>query len=209
MVDLPGSSHIRGAMNRFSNEDQDPAVVEKVHTRVSEILTSGEDVLYIAVQNKLGLNLAPDCVVLTNKRFIQYKPSITGGVSFEDYIWRDLREAHVKEGIRSASLTLKTTSGGRISCDDLPKAQARRLYTLAQNMEEQVREERRERELEEKRAAAGGVVMQTGVPTQQAPSAPVKEDPMEQLTKLKKMLDADLITQDEFNAKKADILSRM
>jgi len=32
---------------------------------------------------------------------------------------------------------------------------------------------------------------------------------MEQLTKLKKMLDAGLITQDEFNEKKAEILSRM
>jgi hypothetical protein len=209
MVDLPGTDQLRGALGRVSNEEQDPTVVAKVHKKVSEILSAGEDVLYIAVQNKLGLNLAPECVVLTNKRFIKYKPSMLGGVEFEDYIWRDLSDAHVKEGIRSASLSMKTTGGRKVSVDDLPKAQARRLYAGAQNMEEQVREERRQRELEEKRAAAGGIIMQTGMPTQQAPSTPVKEDPMEQLTKLKKMLDAGLITQDEFNEKKAEILSRM
>lgn len=104
---------------------------------------------------------------------------------------------------------MKTTGGVRISCDDLPKAQARRLYTLAQGMEETVREVRRQRELEEKRAAAGGIIMQAGMPTPQAPSASAIEDPMEQLTKLKKMLDAGLITADEFNAKKTEILSRM
>ena len=35
------------------------------------------------------------------------------------------------------------------------------------------------------------------------------EDPMEILAKLKKMLDAGLIEQNEYDAKKADILSRM
>jgi len=40
---------------------------------------------------------------------------------------------------------------------------------------------------------------------QQAP----KEDPMEQLAKLKKMVEAGLITEEEYNTKKAEILSRM
>ena len=38
---------------------------------------------------------------------------------------------------------------------------------------------------------------------------PPAEDPMETLAKLKKMLDADLISQDEYDKKKAEILSRM
>ena len=43
---------------------------------------------------------------------------------------------------------------------------------------------------------------------QQAP-APAAEDPLESLTKLKKLLDAGLIEQTEFDAKKAEILSRL
>jgi membrane protease subunit (stomatin/prohibitin family) len=43
----------------------------------------------------------------------------------------------------------------------------------------------------------------------QAPPSPSQEDPMEVLGKLKRMLDAGLIEQAEYDAKKAEILSRM
>lgn len=42
-----------------------------------------------------------------------------------------------------------------------------------------------------------------------APSPAAPADPVEALAKLKRMLDATLITADEFNAKKAEILGRM
>lgn len=44
-----------------------------------------------------------------------------------------------------------------------------------------------------------------GQPTQEA----TKEDPVEKLAQLKKMLDAELITQEEYDAKKKDILAQM
>ena len=44
---------------------------------------------------------------------------------------------------------------------------------------------------------------------QAAPQAPQQEDPFEVLAKLKKMLDAGLIEQEEYDAKKKEILSRM
>ena len=45
--------------------------------------------------------------------------------------------------------------------------------------------------------------------TTQTPPSPSQEDPMEVLGKLKRMLDAGLIEQAEYDAKKAEILSRM
>ena len=36
----------------------------------------------------------------------------------------------------------------------------------------------------------------------------LQEDPMEKLTKLKKMVEAGLITEDEYNTKKAEILAK-
>jgi Bacterial PH domain/Short C-terminal domain len=211
MVDLPRSDQVRGVLHKFTNEEQDPAVVEQVYSKVSEILTSGEEIRYIAVQKKLGLNVSPDAVILTNKRFIKYKSKMLGRVDFEDYIWRDLHDVHVKEGMRGATLKMKTTDGHKISIDDLPKSQARRLYSLAQNIEEDVAEERRQRELEEKRAAAGGITMQTATPIapQPVPQPAPQQDPMGQLTKLKSMVDAGLITEEEYNTKKAEILANM
>jgi membrane protease subunit (stomatin/prohibitin family) len=58
----------------------------------------------------------------------------------------------------------------------------------------------------------GAMAQQTFAPAQQAPAqqaAPAAEDPMEVLAKLKRMLDAGLIEQAEYDAKKAEILSRM
>lgn len=191
----------------FLNDEQDPAMVKQVLLKVKQILTKGEKILYIAVQKSI-MNLSPDCVVLTNKRFIVYKPKLLGGASFHDYIWRDLKDAQLKERMLRATLAMHTVEGQILTIVDLPKVQARKLYAFAQEMEEKVREERRLRIMEEKRAAAGGIVLQGGVPTAQAPSTP-QEDPVQKLMKLKEMLDAGLITTEEYDAKKADILSRM
>ena len=74
-------------------------------------------------------------------------------------------------------------------------------------MEENKKEERRQRDLEDKRAMAGGGIT-INTPSSQ-PQAVAAEDPMEKLTKLKSMLDMGILTQAEFDAKKADILSKM
>jgi Bacterial PH domain/Short C-terminal domain len=207
----PNASGTPDALRSFLNEEQDPAVVQTVHARVQEILTSGEKVLYVAVQKKPLLNMAPDCVVLTNKRFIAYRPKILGRVSFEDYPWRELHDARLQENLLGATLAMRTVSGRMISVDYIPKAQGRRLYALAQEMEERVREERRARELEDKRAAAGGVVVTSAPgpgPTATQQPNPLT-DPVQRLKSLKDMLDAGLISSSEYEAKRAEIIAKM
>jgi hypothetical protein len=196
-------------LQKFLNEQQDPAIVQQVHKRVSQILTRDEEILYIAVQSKPLLNVTPDCVILTNRRFIVYKPKMLGGASFIDYIWRDLHDARLQEGIVGATLAMLTVQGRRITVDYLPKAQARRLYAFAQEMEEKVLEERRIRAMEEQRAAAGGITIQGGPPAVQAQATPAPADPVQKLKQLKEMADAGLITEAEYETKKAEILSRM
>ena len=196
-------------INKFLNEKQDPEVVKIVFDRVSQILTSQEEIRYIAVQNP-PLSATPDCVVLTNRRFILHRPKLLGGVHFQDHIWRDLQDVHLKEGMRSATLTWRVVGKPvQFSIGHVPKEQARRLYGFAQEMEEAAREERRLRDIEEKRAAAGGVVFQGNLPAQQPQPQSSAEDPVETLRKLKAMLEAELVTQDEYDAKKSEILSKM
>jgi len=196
-------------LEKFTTDAQDPKVVERVQGRVQDILMRGEELLYIAVQNKPIVKIAPDCIVLTNKRFIIYKPTVIGRVSFEDYVWRDLRDAKLTEGIMGATISVHTADGNELSIDYLPKPQARQVYRLAQEQEEKSLEERRQRNLEENRAAAGGVIVQPAVGTPANPPAPETDDPVATLQKLKTMLDADLITADEYEKKKAEIVARM
>ncbi len=56
---------------------------------------------------------------------------------------------------------------------------------------------------------AFGTVSQQTVNSNSAPQSAPADDPIEVLTKLKKMLDAGLIEQSEYDAKKAEILSKM
>lgn len=188
---------------QFITEDQDPIQVAKVFERLKPLLTSGERVLYIAVQKPVTVALTPDVVVLTNRRFMHYHPSMFGRAEFRDYIWRDLNDATLTENVFRATITLTAKNGETLQIDDLVKEQARRLYAIAQEMEENVREEMRLREMEEKRAAAGGIILQGATPQQAA------EDPMQALAKLKQLADAGLITTEEYETKKKEILARL
>jgi hypothetical protein len=200
------ADRIDAVLAKFLGEEQDPKVVEKILSRVKELLTSGEDVAYIAIQKKPVLTIAPDAILLTNKRFMIVKPKLTG-MTFSDVAWRVVKNVHMSEQMMGATITCETTEGQRMAIDSIPKKQARRIYSYAQEVEERMVEERRNRDMEERRAAAGGVVFQgfPGASPQQAQA----EDPMAVLGKLKQMLDAGLISAGEFEAKKADVLSKM
>lgn len=93
---------------------------------------------------------------------------------------------------------LKTIKGHTNKIDYLPKSQARKLYTVAQEQEEEQREYRRQRDLEEKRASAGNVTVTASVPTnQQSVQQTQQDDPMVSLQKLKTLFDNNLISQSE------------
>ena len=209
MSDTPKPSN---PISRFLSDEQDPGAAAQVFEKVAQLLTAGEEIAYIAVEKPL-VSLSPDSVVLTNKRFILYRPKIFGRVEFEDYIWRDLHSAELVEGVINSRFLVQTTEGLTLTVENLPKVQARKIYAFAQQMEEFVREERRVREMEEKRAAAGGInIGAAGAAASQAaiqPPPPAKEDPVQVLGKLKQMLDQGLITADEYNAKKKDLIAKM
>jgi uncharacterized tellurite resistance protein B-like protein len=57
------------------------------------------------------------------------------------------------------------------------------------------------------KGAFGKVVKRQGSGKSSASPAPIQDDPMERLKKLNQLLEAGLITQDEFDTKKAEILS--
>jgi len=196
-------------LKKFLNEEQDPKAVEKLLGSVTGLLTAGEQIEYIGVQKKPVVNLSPDCIALTNKRIIFCRPKNLGfSMDFQDYAWKDVLDCHIKEGIMGANFSMKTIKGQINMLDYLPKAQARKLYQFAQQKEEEMVAYRREHDLENKRAiAGGGITVNTNVPASQ--NTEQKEDPLEILQKLKKLLDSEIISQTEFDTKKIEILSKM
>jgi hypothetical protein len=214
-------------IEKFLHDEQDPKAVEKVYTRLVDLLTTGEEVIYIAVQKKPLVNILPDCIAITNKRILFFTPVNLGlSIKFIDYVWKDVIDVYTKEEIIGAIFSVKTTSGAEMGVDYLPKVQARKLYQYAQERKEAEREARRLRDLEEKRAESGSVQFETPlqpVATQQI-AAPVPEpipEPeiivhreevkpdvlTEKLKKLRTLFDNGLISQEEYNHKKLELLS--
>lgn len=113
-------------LRSLTNDEQDPEVVGPLLERVQQVLTTSEQVQYVAVQKRPVVSLAPDCVVLTNRRFMVYRPTLLKQVAFEDYVWRDLVDARLQESLVGATLTFQTTGGKVIQINFLPKVQARR-----------------------------------------------------------------------------------
>jgi len=193
-------------VDKLIGDDQDRKVVEKFVKNASDLLTKGEEIEYVAIQKKPIVNIAPDGVILTNKRFILVHPKLTG-MTFQDHIWREVADIHISEQMMTATISCLIVGGKKLELDSLPKKQARKVYAYAQEVEERMAIERRDRDLEEKRAAAGGIVMQSSpTPT---PTAPPGDDPIATLEKLKKMLDGGLIEAAEYETKKTEILARM
>ena len=183
--------------------EQDRAMLAKVAGDVRTILTPNEEILYVALQNVTALSLKKDSVVATNNRVIFYRPSVLGRVNFADYLWEDVRNVAIKEGFLAADLTVELIDGRVDQAGNLDKSQIRRLYAICQQKEQEWREKRRVRDLEEARAKSGGIQM--SVP-QAAGGAPT-EDPVQKLARAKAMLDQGLISEAEYETLKAKIIA--
>jgi hypothetical protein len=194
----------------FCEDGQDPAATTKIAQRVKELCIRDEDILYIAVQSKPVANFMPDAIVLTNKRFMVFRPKIMGRMTFTDCLWKDCKDVHVEENIFGATLTLTQVDGRIEKLDYIPKSQARMIYRHAQEQEEIAFNTRRNMKIEEIQAGADRTVINQAIGTQSHAQPAIAQqsaiDPVARLTQLKQLLDAGIIDQSEFDIKKSEIM---
>ncbi|WP_130735775.1 PH domain-containing protein [Flavobacterium sp. J27] len=125
-------------LKKILNEDQDPKAIEKITSKLENLIMTNEEVGYIAVQKKPAITIFPDSIVVTNKRIILCKPKNLGlSMEFVDYDWEDIEAAFVKEGILGTDFTFTTKTQLTQTIDYLPKNQARKLYTYAKEQLDQ------------------------------------------------------------------------
>jgi hypothetical protein len=193
---------------RHVEPSQDADALQKVARDVSKILTANEEILYIATQNVTAMSIKKDSVVVTSNRIIGFSPGVLGRVSFHDYQWQDVLDVSMKQGFLSTEIVIETASG-KHEVGAIDKEQAKRLYGIAQQMEQEWREKRRIREMEQDRAKSGGIYMgQPGTAPGPAADAGVpREDAMTKLARAKAMLDQNLISETEYEALKAKVLA--
>lgn len=197
------------SIDNFLLDDQDPKTVEKVIHKLMDLITTGEEIQYLAVQKKPAVTLLPDSIAITNKRIFYCSPGNLGlTMNFKDISWKNIKEVSFKEEFFGSKFICVPTHGENIVTEYIPKVQARKLH---QAVNEQL-----ERFKEAQDALKNPIVQ---VNTQVEEPIPVVEVSIDsvieedetilKLRKLKTLFDKGLITIDEYEAKKADILDAL
>lgn len=216
-------------IDRFLSDEQDPKAVEKVLGKLNDMLSTNEELIYLAVQKRPAVNLLPDCIAVSTKRIFYCVPANFGiTMNFKDISWKSIKEVSFKEELFGSKFICVPQHGENIITEYIPKVQARKLYQAAYEQLEAFKEAQGAADREEKRlhtspaveipvaivdtAAANSADVEIPVPAAVTPAAvvPHTEEPEDETTlrlrKLKTLYDKQLITQDEYEAKKADIL---
>lgn len=222
--------------DKFLLDEQDPKAIDKVLVKLTEMLSSNEELIYIAVQKKPAVNLLPDCIAISNKRIFYCEPGNFGiTMNFKDISWKSIHDVSFKEELFGSKFTCTPIQGIPIVTDFIPKAQARKLYQAAYEQLENFRDQQQalqanqsikeplkagifqdteqfedaivldQAELQEAEIPATPTLEPTPAPTS-APEPEPEDETTLKLRKLKSLYDKQLITLEEYEAKKAAIL---
>jgi hypothetical protein len=152
------------------------------------VLIPGETLEAFAIQRRLfALTHRRVLIAATSGRLVVLTRKLLGGFDVTTIRWQDLEEVTLHVGMLSADLALRA-------------GKATDLASLATQGSQRV--DFRVRELEELRARAGGIQVSSG-----PPAAPAGDDAVRRLQEAKQLLEARLITDAEYEAIKAKIVS--
>jgi hypothetical protein len=206
--------------------------LSEASSKISQTLMPGEVLSTLAVQLRpYALWSRRRSIGMTDSRIIIISRGLLGGFTMRDIQWKDLQDAELCENVlpeicgSSLSFAFRkgdfgsraNTQRGTVTNSSglptffvggIPSEEARAIYSNAQSQEQAWEEKRRVRAIEETRAAAGGVYVNTG-PSSNLDAA-TKKGPslVEELNSLKQLLDSGVISDAEFQEMKSKVIAR-
>jgi len=160
-------------------------MVRREIKKLPELLGEQEDVLNLArgeYDGKEGL------IVVTDRRVMFVEQGMIRS-NLEDFPYDRVASVKSETGMRSGKLTI-FVGGNKAELKDIhPKARVTEIGDYVRG-----------------RISAGS---SSKTPTQATPTPVVADGPMEQLKKLGELRDAGVLSEDEFEAKKAELLTRL
>jgi hypothetical protein len=194
----------------------DGAGLGKALAELRSVLIPGETLEAWAIQRRIfALSHRRLLIAATSGRLVVLVRRLLGGFDVSTIRWQDLEEVTLRVGVIGADLALRAgkatdlaslgaQGSQRVEFQGLRREQAQAVYRICQAQDQAWREKRRVRELEELRARSGGIQVTSG-------AAPVSgtgdSDAVRRLKEAKQLLDARLITDAEYEAIKAKIVS--
>ena len=190
--------------------------VEKPLAELRSVLIPGETLEAWAIQRRIfALSHRRVLIAATSGRLVVLVRRLIAGFDVSTLRWQDLEEVTLRVGVIGADLTLRAgkatdlaslgaQGSQRVEFQGLRKEQAQAVYRICQAQDQAWREKRRVRELEELRARSGGIQVMSGAA---AAGAAGESDAVRRLQGARQLLDAKLITDAEYEAIKAKIVS--
>jgi|TARA_Y100000310_G_scaffold97324_1_gene94983 hypothetical protein len=192
-----GLTNVQGKSKHFAVSDEE----------IQKILVDDENYIGKVTQAK---PINASTIILTSDRVIVYDKGLVKD-SFKDHYFRDMKQIVLSDNITGSVITFAfelNGSKGQIEVGALPKEEAKAFYSEVQNIEKIWWEERRQLELDDKRAESGATNIQVGA-TPSEPETKDENDIEAKLGKIKGLFDKGLITEDEYNSKKEKILEEL
>ena len=192
------------------------AGLERPLAQLRSVLIPGETVDAWAIQMRLFALLQRRLLVAaTSGRLIVLSRKLLGGFDVTTIRWQDLEEVTLRVGMLSADLALRAgrstdlaslgaAGSQRVEFRGLRRGEAQAVYRICQSQDQAWREKRRIRELEELRARSGGIQVSPGT---LALGGATESDAVRRLQEARQLLDAHLISDAEYEAIKAKIIS--
>jgi len=206
-------------IEHYLTDDQDPRTAEKVLGKLRDMLTSGEAVIYLAIQKKPAVTLIPDCIAITNKRIVFCIPENLGlTTAYKTFLWTEIKEVSFKEEFFGSKFITIPKRGENIAIDYIPKVQARKLYQFSNEQLEKVKtlpgfDEKitvlQNENLMDDYASYIEVEEQNTSAIAELQVTEPEDELTQKLQKLKILYEKQLISQEEYENKKAEILARL
>jgi hypothetical protein len=124
---------IHEGISNFVDEGQDKVIVGEVFRGIQQLFGEGEQVFYIAVQEKGPIHLgALSAVALTASRLLIANHK-SGKLELEPYLWTSVANAYLtrKPGQALGSFHISLYSGSTINVERIPQLQLERLEQIA------------------------------------------------------------------------------
>jgi hypothetical protein len=204
-------------MNNTMNGSEPDLAKPLEHLR--SILIPSETLEAWAIQRRIfALTHRRLLIAATSGRLILLTRKLLGGFDVAGVRWQDLEEVTLHVGMLGADLLVRagratdlasqgSQGSQRLEFKGLRKEQAQAVYRICQAQDQSWREKRRVRELEELRARAGGIQVSGAGGYAPPGGVGVQPDAVRRLQEAKQMLDGKLITDAEYEAIKAKIVS--
>lgn len=193
-------------------------MADQIPKELSENLYSNENVLF-CIKKRMKTELKPKFLGVTDRRIVYLDQKVLGRYNIEDIPYEKLKLVHFKSGKLAAEFTLTHEDGHEIRMSWMNKDEVKEAVEAVRDalnniaVEQVTIKKKKGLMSEEWQISKPKEMVSRVAPVRPSYTEPDKQsndvDPYEQLKKLKELLDADIISQEEYSAKRDALLSKI